>query len=105
MTRSPEKIGSGGFERSLVAANKAVILATAVISGVINVLALTAPLFMLQVYDRVLASHSVPTLVGLGMLAFGLYAFQCGLDIIRARVLLRVGERFDHRRVEERGHE
>ncbi|RUZ12298.1 type I secretion system permease/ATPase, partial [Mesorhizobium sp. M7A.F.Ca.CA.002.15.1.1] len=96
MTRSPEKIGSGGFERSLVAANKAVILATAVISGVINVLALTAPLFMLQVYDRVLASHSVPTLVGLGMLAFGLYAFQCGLDIIRARVLLRVGERFDH---------
>ncbi|OBQ73452.1 hypothetical protein A9K72_30520 [Mesorhizobium loti] len=47
------------------------------ISGVVNVLALTSPLFMLQVYDRVLASHSVPTLVGIAVLAAGLYAFQC----------------------------
>ena len=61
----------------------------------VNVLALTSPLFMLQVYDRVLASGSVPTLVGLSVLAAGLYLFQAGLDIIRARVLLRVGEHFD----------
>ncbi|WP_245303390.1 type I secretion system permease/ATPase [Mesorhizobium loti] len=65
------------------------------ISGVVNVLALTSPLFMLQVYDRVLASGSVPTLVGLAVLAAGLYAFQCLLEILRARVLLRIGERFD----------
>ncbi|MES0081124.1 type I secretion system permease/ATPase [Mesorhizobium sp. M0090] len=50
---------------------------------------------MLQVYDRVLASGSVSTLVGLVVLAAGLYAFQCLLDILRARVLLRIGERFD----------
>lgn len=50
---------------------------------------------MLQVYDRVLASGSVPTLIGLSVLAAGLYLFQAGLDIIRARVLLRVGEHFD----------
>jgi PrtD family type I secretion system ABC transporter len=62
---------------------------------VVNVLALTSPLFMLQVYDRVLASGSVPTLVGLAVLATGLYLFQAGLDIIRARVLLRVGDHFD----------
>ena len=61
----------------------------------VNVLALTSPLFMLQVYDRVLASGSVPTLVGLAVLAAGLYLFQAGLDVIRARVLLRVGEHFD----------
>ncbi|MER9625936.1 type I secretion system permease/ATPase, partial [Mesorhizobium sp. M0222] len=54
-----------------------------------------SPLFMLQVYDRVLASGSVSTLVGLVVLAAGLYAFQCLLDILRARVLLRIGERFD----------
>ncbi|MER8750312.1 type I secretion system permease/ATPase [Mesorhizobium sp. M1050] len=65
------------------------------ISGVVNVLALISPLFMLQVYDRVLASGSVSTLVGLVVLAAGLYAFQCLLDILRARVLLRIGERFD----------
>ncbi|MER8442075.1 hypothetical protein NKH52_02520 [Mesorhizobium sp. M1066] len=46
------------------------------ISGVVNVLALISPLFMLQVYDRVLASGSVSTLVGLVVLAAGLYAFQ-----------------------------
>ena len=65
------------------------------ISGVVNLLALTSPLFMLQIYDRVLASGSVPTLVGLAVLAAGLYAFQAGLDALRARVLLRIGERFD----------
>ena len=65
------------------------------LSLAINVLMLTGPLFMLQVYDRVLASGSVPTLVGLSVLAAGLYLFQAGLDIIRARVLLRVGEHFD----------
>ncbi|MBF2717687.1 type I secretion system permease/ATPase [Agrobacterium vitis] len=67
----------------------------ALISGVVNVLALTSPLFMLQVYDRVLSSGSVPTLVGLAVLAVGLYAFQSLLDIIRGRVLLRIGERLD----------
>ncbi|MCQ1768515.1 type I secretion system permease/ATPase [Neorhizobium galegae] len=71
------------------------IAGIALVSGVINLLALTSPLFMLQVYDRVLSSGSVPTLVGLAVLAAGLYAFQSLLDILRARVLLRIGERFD----------
>lgn len=71
------------------------ILGIVSISGVVNVLALTAPLFMLQVYDRVLASGSVSTLVGLIVLAAGLYMFQSLLEILRARVLLRIGERFD----------
>lgn len=65
------------------------------ISGIVNVLALTSPLFMLQVYDRVIASGSVPTLIGLAVLAAGLYSFQALLDAIRSRVLLRIGERFD----------
>lgn len=71
------------------------LLAIALLSGVVNLLALTSPLFMLQVYDRVLASGSIPTLVGLAILAAGLYAFQALLDIIRARMLLRIGEAFD----------
>jgi ATP-binding cassette subfamily C protein len=67
----------------------------ALISSVVNLLALTAPLFMLQVYDRVLSSRSIPTLIGLAILAAFLYAFQSILDVTRARVLLRVGEHFD----------
>src|SRR5690606_23412447 len=64
----------------------------------------TGPLFMLQVYDRVLASRSLPTLAGLALLAGGLYAFQALLDILRARILVRLGERFEEafaRRVHE----
>ncbi len=72
------------------------LTAIALLSGVTNILALTSPLFMLQVYDRVLSSGSMPTLIGLAVLAAILYAFQALLDIIRARVLLRIGEKFDH---------
>lgn len=73
-------------------------------SGVVNLLALTAPLFMLQVYDRVLASRSIPTLIGLAVLAGGLYAVQSLLDVLRSRVLLRLGERTD-RQLSNRVHE
>jgi ATP-binding cassette, subfamily C, type I secretion system permease/ATPase len=62
-----------------------------VFSCLINILMLTAPLFMLQVYDRVLPSRSVPTLVALGLLTAGLFAFQGILDAIRGKALLRIG--------------
>jgi ATP-binding cassette subfamily C protein len=66
-------------------------------SGLINVLALSGSLFMLQVYDRVLPSRSVPTLLGLALLLAVLYAFQGLLDIFRARVLVRIGAALDER--------
>ncbi len=72
-----------------------VIAALAAISGIVNLLGLTAPLFMLQVYDRVLASRSLSTLAGLSFLAVVLYAFQALFDVVRSRVLLRIGEWFD----------
>ncbi len=46
------------------------------ISGIINVLALTGSIYMLQIYDRALTSGSVPTLLALSLLAIGLYLFQ-----------------------------
>ena len=52
-------------------------------SCMINLLYLTGSLFMLEVYDRVLPSRSVPTLVGLAILAGGLYMAQGVLDLIR----------------------
>src|ERR1700755_2900514 len=66
-----------------------------VMSCMINVLTLTGALFMLEVYDRVLPSRSVPTLVGLVILATGLYAALGVLDMIRARILVRIGARPD----------
>jgi ATP-binding cassette subfamily C protein len=64
-------------------------------SAFINVLMLSGSMFMLQVYDRVLPSKSVPTLIGLTLILLGLYAFQAILDLIRARVLVRIGTAFD----------
>jgi PrtD family type I secretion system ABC transporter len=64
-------------------------------SAFINLLMLSGSMFMLQVYDRVLPSKSVPTLIGLSILLVALYAFQAVLDLIRTRVLVRVGSAFD----------
>jgi ATP-binding cassette, subfamily C, type I secretion system permease/ATPase len=65
------------------------------ISFVLNLLTLTGPLFMLQVYDRVLVSGSVPTLVAIGSLALALYAFFGVLETLRGRLLLRIGQQVD----------
>lgn len=63
----------------------------AVFSGLSNILMLTGSFFMLQVYDRVLPSRSVPTLVALLVLATVLYAFQGALDLVRNRISGRIG--------------
>ena len=60
-------------------------------SGLVNILYLTGSFFMLEVYDRVIPSRSVPTLVGLVALALVLYVFQALLEAIRSRILARVG--------------
>jgi PrtD family type I secretion system ABC transporter len=64
-------------------------------SLVINLLYLTGSIFMLEVYDRVLPSRSVPTLVGLCVLAGGLFVAQGALDFIRVQVLARIGSSID----------
>ena len=64
-------------------------------SCVINLLYLTGSIFMLEVYDRVLPSRSVPTLVGLVFIAAVLYMAQGVLDLIRGRILGRIGTALD----------
>ncbi|HZR76826.1 type I secretion system permease/ATPase [Bradyrhizobium sp.] len=66
-----------------------------IMSCMINLLYLTGSLFMLEVYDRVLPSRSVPTLIGLIILAAFLYMAQGILDLIRGRILGRVGTSLD----------
>lgn len=62
---------------------------------VVNLLMLTGPLFMLQIYDRVLTSRSIPTLVTLGILVVSLYMFFGLLEYIRARMLVRIAQRLE----------
>ncbi|AWI90378.1 type I secretion system permease/ATPase [Methylobacterium sp. DM1] len=66
-------------------------------SGIINILALTGSFYMLQVYDRALPSGSLPTLVGLSILAIGLYLAQGLFDVLRSQILVRLGAQFDRR--------
>lgn len=74
---------------------RSAFLGVGLVSVIINLLYLTGSFFMLEVYDRVLPSQSVPTLVGLAVLVAVLYAFQGLLDLIRGRVLVRIGSSLD----------
>ncbi|WP_284247315.1 ABC transporter transmembrane domain-containing protein, partial [Methylobacterium haplocladii] len=80
-----------------VAAGRGALIAAIGVSGLINLLMLTAPVFMLQVYDRVLPSRSLATLVGLAGIALILFLVQSVLEVFRARILSRFGRLVDER--------
>jgi ABC-type protease/lipase transport system fused ATPase/permease subunit len=69
----------------------------AAFSALINLLYLTGSFYMLQVYDRVIPSRSVPTLIALSLLAAALFAGQAALDYFRSRVLLQMARSLDER--------
>lgn len=64
-------------------------------SWIVNLLMLTGSLFMLQVYDRVIPSSSVPTLIALSLIVLILYIFYGVLDFVRTRILVRIGRRIE----------
>ena len=66
----------------------------AVFSFFVNLLMLTGPLYMLQVYDRVLGSGSRETLFALSLLVVFLFAIMGLIDFARGRIMARVGARF-----------
>ncbi|ACP22522.1 alkaline protease secretion protein AprD (plasmid) [Sinorhizobium fredii NGR234] len=66
-----------------------------VASALVNILYLTGSFFMLEVYDRVLPSRSIPSLIALCLLALLLYAFQGAFELIRGRMLVRIAGALD----------
>ena len=93
----PAQKQTRGEIAAVLLASRMAFASTALFSCLVNILMLTGPLFMLQVYDRVLTSGSVPTLVVLIAIVIALYAYYGFLEYLRARILVRIG-----RRVEER---
>src|SRR4051812_38379795 len=93
MASSPS-VGSSELRAALDKC-RAAVGGIAVMSGVLNVLMLAGSFFMLLVYDRVLPSRSVPTLVGLLIFVTVVYAFQVMIDQIRAKMLIQVGASID----------
>ena len=66
----------------------------AIFSSFVNALMLTGPLYMLNVYDRVLGSRSLETLIALSVLVGFMYLMMGILDYARGRVMSRVAARF-----------
>ncbi|MFB9244346.1 type I secretion system permease/ATPase [Massilia antarctica] len=66
-----------------------------IFSAITNLLMLVPSLYMLQVYDRVLASQNEITLLMLTLLMLGAYVLMSALELMRSMILVRVGARFD----------
>ncbi|SCY49200.1 type I secretion system permease/ATPase [Nitrosospira sp. Nsp13] len=66
-----------------------------IFSAIINLLLLVPALYMLQVYDRVLASRNETTLLMLTLIVLGAYLFMSALEFVRSFVLIRVGAKLD----------
>lgn len=69
--------------------------AIALFSLTINLMMLAGPLYMMQVYDRVLTSQSFETLIALSLLLAGVFIASGFLDLVRSRILNRLGSRFE----------
>ncbi|WP_043529864.1 type I secretion system permease/ATPase [Litchfieldella xinjiangensis] len=70
-------------------------IAVAFFSMFVNLLMLAPPLYMLQVYDRVITTRSNETLLMLSLLIVFLFVVMGGLELVRSRILVRVGNRLD----------
>lgn len=92
----PQTATDKGYEelRRARRASRGLYWAVGLFSVFVNLLMLTGPLYMLQVYDRVLGSGSEETLVALSLLVVFLFTLMGILDFTRGRVMARVGARF-----------
>jgi PrtD family type I secretion system ABC transporter len=81
--------------RETVYAARYIFFSVAVFSFFLNLLMLVSPFYMMQVYDRVLTSHSNDTLIVLTVLAVGLLGISAMLELVRSRILVRLGARLD----------
>lgn len=76
---------------------RGLLWAVGLFSLFVNLLLLTGPLYMLQVYDRVLGSRSEATLVALSVLVTALFLAMGVLDHTRARIMARIGAKIQDR--------
>src|SRR5215510_3611777 len=81
--------------RDVLRTCRSYFLSVGIFSLAINLLYLASPLYMLQVYDRVISSSSVVTLVMLTIALIVSLAALAALDVVRARVLTRASIRLD----------
>ena len=84
-----------GVVRRALRATRPAFLSAVVFSFFINLMGLAGPLYMLQVYDRVLASRNISTLLFLTIIVAFVYAVSAALETLRSKLLVRSGVLFD----------
>src|ERR1700749_3995624 len=92
--RSNQSLNKGQAKNIIVEALRATrpgFLTAIVFSFFINVLAFVGPLYMLQIYDRVITSRNVTTLIALTVIAAFLLLVYASLEKIRSAILVRLG--------------
>ena len=94
VSTKPEMPGADEL-KAITRASRGTLISAWIFSCLVNILMLTGPLFMLQIYDRVLTSGSVPTLIALISIVIFLYAYYGFLEYLRARLMVRVGRRVE----------
>ncbi|MDD5159925.1 MAG: type I secretion system permease/ATPase [Sulfuricurvum sp.] len=83
--------------KSAIKASKSAFLFTALVSLMINLLMLVPSLYMLQLYDRVIASRSEETLLMLTLIVVAFFIVMGVLEFVRSRILIRVANSIDMR--------
>lgn len=83
--------------QSALGALRGAFLAVGGFSLVINLLMLMPAIYMLQIYDRVLASRNEVTLYMLSIILLGVFLLDALLELVRAKVLIRAGAALDLR--------
>jgi ABC-type protease/lipase transport system fused ATPase/permease subunit len=81
---------SGSEMGQALKASWAAFLGVGLFSAAFNILTLTGAMFLLQIYDRVVPSRSIPTLIGLAAIAAVLFLVLGLFDLIRSRMLVRI---------------
>lgn len=93
MTQRPNKDAL----RQLLLEHRRVFYAVGIFSAVINFIMLVPSIYMLQIYDRVLTSMNVSTLVMLTLITLGLYLLMGALEWIRSMALVRLSNQLDQK--------
>ena len=68
-----------------------------IFTALINLLLLVPTIYMLQIYDRVMTSYSIETLIMLSIIVFGLYILQVVLELFRSKMLIRASNSLDYK--------
>lgn len=83
--------------RDVLLLTRKALITTAVLSAALNILLLGGSIYMMLVYDSVLPSQSIPTMVGLLVMVLIVFVFQSIFDVLRTRMLADIGAAFDRR--------